>query len=274
MKKKSSFCLNKFENDLFNNDKDEKDKEELSELLNKSPLNISTCLMKICQNNNYKPLSIGKYYESIFTEMDSLKRTNGSKYKSKSIKAVRSAIVSNNLFIKNKDNLYSLNIKECIKYLKLLQNSLEKNKSSNKMKNKSSNKKYKNNYNINNSDNNNVNFFLGKKRNNSDDNENQIEKYRHVYELMEKTLEMYSKDKELNKKIKIHFPKCNNYKDIMEKYNNNESIIEGMLSMFNYFKPFLKNKLFSLNEMNYLNNLNSMIDEFKEELKISKSFLQ
>ena len=266
MKKKSSFCFNKFENDLLNNDKDEKDKEELSELLNKSPLNISTCLMKICQNNNYKPLSIGKYYESIFTEMDSLKRTNGSKYKSKSIKAVRSAIVSNNLFIKNKDNLYSLNIKECIKYLKLLQNSLEKNKSRNK--------KYKNNYNINDNDKNNVNFFLGKKRNNSDENENQIEKYRHVYELMEKTLEMYSKDKELNKKIKIHFPKCNNYKDIMEKYNNNESIIEGMLSMFNYFKPFLKNKLFSLNEMNYLNNLNSMIDEFKEELKISKSFLQ
>ena len=89
---------------------------------------------------------------------------------------------------------------------------------------------------------------------------------------MDNVLDMYSNDKELDKKIKLYFPKCNNYKEIIEKYKNNENIIEGILSMFNYFKPFLKNHLFSLDGLNYLNNLNTKIDEFREELNISKIF--
>ena len=55
----------------------EKDKRELNELINKSSLNLSICLMKICQENNYKPLSIESYYEKVFTQMDSIKRTSG-----------------------------------------------------------------------------------------------------------------------------------------------------------------------------------------------------
>ena len=90
--------------------------------------------------------------------------------------------------------------------------------------------------------------------------------------MMDNILDLYSKDKELNKKIKIHFSKCNNYKEIIEKYKNNENIIQGILSMFNYFKPFLKNHLFSVDRLNYLNNLNSKIDEFREELNFSKYF--
>ena len=89
---------------------------------------------------------------------------------------------------------------------------------------------------------------------------------------MDNVLNIYLKDKELNKKIKIYFSKCNNYKEVIENYKNNENIIEGILSMFKYFKPFLKNVLFSVNQLNYLNNLNSKIEGFKEELKFSKSF--
>ena len=246
------------DNILFSN----KDKEELNDLLNKSPQNISTCLIKISINNNYKPLNIEKFYENIFTELDSLRRTDNSKYKSKSIKTVRSAIVSNKLFSKQKNNSYILNIKECIKYLKTIQ---EKNKSSNKKQNKYVNKKFKTNSEINDK-----NMFLGKKRNNTNDIYEQIDKYKHVYELMDNILDMYSKDKELNKKIKIYFSKCNNYKDIIEKYKNNENIIEGILSMFNYFKLFIKNHLLSIDRNNYLKNLDSKIDEFKEQLNFSK----
>ena len=83
MEKKLSSSTNKLiedkDNILFSN----KDKEELNDLLNKSPQNISTCLIKISINNNYKPLNIEKFYENIFTELDSLRRTDNSKYKSK-----------------------------------------------------------------------------------------------------------------------------------------------------------------------------------------------
>ena len=253
MERNLSYSSNKLVDDniLFLN----KDKEELNELIKKSPQNISTCLIKISVKNNYKPLNIEKFYENIYTELDTLRRTDGSKYKSKSIKTVRSAIVSNKLFSKQKNNLYILNIKECIKYLKTIQ---DKNKLNNKKPNKYTNKKFKT------SEINDKNIFLGKKRNNSNDIYEQIEKYKHVYELMDNMLDMYSKDKELNKKIKIYFCKCNNYKDIIENYKNNENIIEGILSMFNYFKPFLKNHLISVDRINYLNNLNSKIDEIKK----------
>ena len=124
MKKKSKDFLNdlSIEEESIIISKSEKEKQELNELINNTPQNLSICLMKICQENNYKPLSIDDYYQKVFDKIDNIKRTNGLKYKSKSISVVRSAIISNNLFCKNKknDNLYSLNIKECIKYLKTI----------------------------------------------------------------------------------------------------------------------------------------------------------
>jgi hypothetical protein len=243
----------------------EKDKKELKELINKSSsMNLSICLMKICQENNYKPLSIESYYEKVFSQMDGIKRTSGKKYKSKSISAIRAAIISNNLFTKNKknNNLYSLNIKECIKYLKAIN------------KNKSANNKITN-LDISDINKENTKEFLGKKRKNSFDfSGNKIKRYKHVYELLENMMDIYTKDKDLNKKIKIYFNKCNNYKDVINKYKNNKNIIEGMLSTFNYFKPFLKNCLFNLDSITYLNNLNTKINEFKDELALSKNFFQ
>ena len=267
MKKKSKDFLNEIsleEEEIIPLSNNEKEKQELAELINQSQPNLSISLMKICQHNNYKPLSIENYYQNIFNQMDNLKRTNGLKYKSKSIRAVRSAIISNNLFCRNKKNknLYSLNIKECIKYLK----TINKNKTSNNKDNNSDESDI-------NGDN--KNDLLGKKRKNSIDfSGNKIKRYKHVYELMENMLDMYTKDKNLNKKIKLHFNKCNNYKDVIDKYKNNKDIIEGILSMFNYFKPFLKNCLFTMDSFSYLKNLNSKIDIFKDELALSKNFLK
>ena len=270
MKKKSKDFLNEksIEEESIVLTNSDREKQELNELINKTPQNLSICLMKICQQNNYMPLSVENYYQKVFNQIDNLKRTNGLKYKSKSISVVRSALISNNLFTKNEknNNLYSLNVKECIKYLK----SINKNKSVN----------LKKQYNINNSDYSNTNHennnsFLGKKRKNSYDfSGNKIKRYKHVYELMENMLETYTKDKELNKKIKIYFNKCKNYKEIIDKYKNNNDIIEGILSMFNYFKPFLKNCLFNMDSVTYLNNLNSKIQGFKNELELSQNFLK
>ena len=91
---------------------------------------------------------------------------------------------------------------------------------------------------------------------------------------MENMMDIYMKDKDLNKKIKIYFNKCNNYKDVINKYKNNKNIIEGILSTFNYFKPFLKNCLFNLDSITYLNNLNTKINEIKNELALSQNFLK
>ena len=268
MKKKSKDFLDTIsidEEEFISMNNISKEKQELNELINQSSMNLSICLMKICQENDYKPLSIENYYEKVLSKMDYMKKTSGLKYKSKSINAVRSAIVSNNLFISNKNhkNLYSLNIKECIKYLKTI-----------KKENKQSNIK-SNNLNESDINDQNNNELLGKKRKDSYDcSNNQIKRYKHIYEIMENILEIYKKDKDLSKKIKIYFNKCNNYKDVIDKYKNNKEIIEGILSMFNYFKPFLKNFLFNLDSFTYLNNLNSKIQELKEELTISKNFLK
>ena len=58
MQRKLSSSSNKLiEDNLYLSNK-ESDKEELNELLKKSPSNISTCLIKISIKNNYKPLNI------------------------------------------------------------------------------------------------------------------------------------------------------------------------------------------------------------------------
>ena len=266
MRKKSKDFLKEIsiEEDTIPMKSKEKEKQEFTELINQSPLNLSVALMKICQQNNYKPLSIENYYQKIFPQMDKIKRTNGLQYKSKSITTIKSAIISNNLFCKNQKNknLYKLNIKECIKYLK----SINKKKTDNKIINNSDDTEISK---VNNKD------FLRKKRKNSYDfSNNKIKRYKHVYELMENMLETFNKDKGLNKKVKIYFNKCNNYNDIINKYKNNKDILEGMLSMFNYFKPFLKNCLFNMDGFTYLNNLNSKIKELKDDLSMSKSYLK
>ena len=46
-------CISK--NELNEDNNAEKDKEKLNELLKNAPLNLSTCLIKISQKNNYKP---------------------------------------------------------------------------------------------------------------------------------------------------------------------------------------------------------------------------
>ena len=64
MKKKSKDFLDTIsidEEEFISMNNINKEKQELNELINNTPQNLSICLMKICQENNYKPLSIENY---------------------------------------------------------------------------------------------------------------------------------------------------------------------------------------------------------------------
>jgi len=65
----------------------------------------------------YFPLEIEKYYELISPTFHLLRRTDGSKYSSNSIKTVRAAMLSEELFYKNDEGLYELNIPNAIKHV-------------------------------------------------------------------------------------------------------------------------------------------------------------
>jgi len=67
------------------------------------------------------PLPLEKYYEHILPTFHLLRRTDGSKYQTTSIKTVRSAMTSEKIFERNDDGLYVLNIKVATNFLRNLQ---------------------------------------------------------------------------------------------------------------------------------------------------------
>ena len=83
----------------YNDYMDENDKNrlkgELEEILKAVPYSLCVALIKISQINDYQPLELEKYYQNIVPTFHLLRRTDGSKYQSQSIKTVRSAMVSN-----------------------------------------------------------------------------------------------------------------------------------------------------------------------------------
>ena len=230
----------------------ESEQSEFNTLLKKSPNTIQVALLKITQKNKYKPLTIEQFCEFILPEIDFLQRADGTKYV-KSIKTIRSAVTSNKLYTKNKNGLYILNVKEAIKYLKRIQNIPIKNKIK------------KNNNDI---------VLLGKKTKNKNCINKKLTTFRKVYEILDNLLEIYMKDNELKKNIKIYFNKCNSFKDIIEKYHNNEDIIIGMLITFKYFRLLIKKfaSSFPLKQCNRLNKINHRIDLFKEDLEFIHGF--
>jgi len=99
----------------------EEQREQLEEILKEVPYNLSVACIKICQVNGYIPLPVEKYYEHILPTFHLLRRTDGSKYQTTSIKTVRSAMTSEKIFERNDDGLYAINIKRAIAFLRNLQ---------------------------------------------------------------------------------------------------------------------------------------------------------
>ena len=99
----------------------EEEREQLAEILKEVPYNLSVACIKLCQVNGFVPLPLEKYYEHILPTFHLLRRTDGSKYQTTSIKTVRSAMTSEKIFERNDDGLYVLNIKVATNFLRNLQ---------------------------------------------------------------------------------------------------------------------------------------------------------
>ena len=246
----------------------EKEKEELKTLVeNMENSSLPFALIKLSIANNFLPLSIETYNKKIQTDIDLLRKKDGSKYLQNSVNTIKSALVSNKLFEKKENKLYGLNIPAAIKYIK----NLEKTKGDINDKEKIKiNENKKNN-------NNNNNTLLGKKRVLTKNlYVNKYEKYQHGFQILNDLLESYPKKKEDGIKIKVNFNKYKSSTELIEK-NMDVDKICGMLIAFKYFKPFLKKCLYSKNNIdNYNKNLkiDQQISGLKDGLELVQSCIK
>ena len=247
-----SFKIKK-ENKIKEIEDQTKDKQYLiSQIDSITNSSLPFALMKLAINNNFIPLSIESYYEKISSEIDSLRKKDGSKYSKNYILAVKSALVSNKLFEKKQNNLYGLNIQNSINYIKKIKNGQ-------------------------NSNNINKKTFIGKKRKITKNIETRkYEKYIHTYHLLNDLNETYPKNSEESGKIKINFNKYKTPNELMEKNMNLDKIC-GMLITYKYFKNFLKKFLYDKNiNIDYEKrmNLNKQISGLEDGFNLVQNYIK
>ena len=220
--------------------KKEKELEELESIIKKVPYSLPVALIKMCQLNKYAPLGIEKYYELISPTFYLLRRTDGSKYQSNSIKTVRAAMLSEELFYKNDDGLYVLNISKALKHIKYMEKKkeisdsilsikIEKKRAKQELKNKERLKK-----------------MLGKKKK-QEEKEIIKEKahkkkaggrYKNAYKLFSHLLTITENNKNISSKLNTDLDEINTV--FLNDDENNNNYIIGMLTVFKFFKPFLE----------------------------------
>lgn len=229
--------------------------EVISDLLKEVPYSLSVALIKVSEIQNYIPLPLEKYYNNILPAFHLLRRNDGSKYKITSINTVRSAMVSNRLYSKNEEGLYVLNKGQAINLLRLIKtkNTLNENEVNDYDSDSESNlgKKTKREE---------------KKENVEEEENNGIEKYQKIFNLLSKLLKISLKDKNLKKQLKINLEEID--KDNIDNIFNIDKIV-GMLTAFRFFKPFLEKSLFT-NKIQ--KHLNKKMTELKSELELIEQF--
>ena len=253
-----SFKVKKFKSNIKNELKsNEKEKQELKKMIeNVDNSSLSFALIKLAVNLNFLPLSIESYYEKILPEIEMLRKKDGSKYSNNSFNTIKSALVSNKLFVHKENKLYELNINKAVKYIKSLQEANNNNniKTSERKINRKSNKD---------------DDFLGKKRSITKNLiVNKYEKLQHGYQILNDLLESIPKKNKND--IKTNFNKYESPIDLIEKTLDNDKIC-GMLITFNYFKPFLKKFLYSKKISSNLSNnlkINEQISDLKNGLDL------
>jgi len=273
---------------------EEKEKliEELEEIIQTVPYSLAVALIKMCQINKYAPLEIEKYYEHILPTFHLLRRTDGSKYQSNSIKTVRSAMLSSKLFHKNDDGLYVLNLKNAINHIKQMQKKRvapDKNSTNNTPTPEDSNKenvvvnsdvelsKINNEFNDYTSriDNNKPkkkykkDYYLGKKRKikgimKDPEYKATVKKYATGYELFNSLLKISSNDKYVSPQLNYDFESINN----MDLNSNGNEKIVGMLTVFRFFKPFLEK---SINSFRVHEKMIQKLSELNNEVNYIKA---
>ena len=199
-------------------------------------------LLKLSVNNNFLPLSIESYYEKILPEIDSLRKKDGSKYSKNYLSSIKSALTYNKLFEKKDNNLYGLNLQNCINYIEKIKTKKKPGK-------------------------NETNNFIGKKRQITKHiSVRKYDKYIHAFQILNDLSESYHQKDEESNKVKINFNKYKTTTELMEKNMSLDKIC-GMLIIYKYFKNVLKKYLYGKNKnIDYEKkmNLNKQISGLKD----------
>ena len=259
---------------------DSNQKQELEEIINTVPYSLPVALIKLTIINNYEPLEIEKYYEKILPAFHLLRRSDGSRYQTASISTVRSAMVTNKLFYKNKDGLYVLNIQSALKIIKLIKN--KKRTGEGEPKNTSVEKAPKPKNEKENSDSNMntlVNIYKGLKANNDtegmtgkkrklkkikknkDGNKKGLEKFEKTFTLLKTLLKVSASDKTLYSQINFDFSELKDSTLGEQKINLDK--IAGMLTIFKFYKPFLER---CFNSIHIQENMMSKMSDLSSDM--------
>jgi len=269
----------------------EEEREQLEEILKEVPYNLSVACIKLCQVNRYMPLPLEKYYEHILPTFHLLRRTDGSRYTTTSIKTVRSAMTSEKIFERNDEGLYVLNIKTAINFLRnlqkkvMLQGGVKMNKNDDydnidnnmpKGEKKYKKKKKKDDLDDQGSTGDSFNEMLGQKRRMMQMGMNmngkkiqkqqvlrKVQKYEKAYELFQNLLRIFSRNNDVVQKLNFDFENMTNEDLDLSDNNPDMNKIIGMLSVFKFFKPFLEKSLDSCKQQE---RIMEKIGEVNDEL--------
>ena len=276
----------------------EEEREQLEEILKEVPYNLSVACIKLCQVNRYQPLPLEKYYEHILPTFHLLRRTDGSRYTTTSIKTVRSAMTSEKIFERNDDGLYVLNVKTAINFLRnlqkkvMLQGGVKMNKNDDydnvgdipKGEKKYKKKKKKDDLDDQGSTGDSFNEMLGQKRRMMQMNMNmngkkiqkqqvlkKVQKYEKAYELFQNLLRIFSRNNDVVQKLNFDFENMTNEDLDLSDNNPDMNKIIGMLSVFKFFKPFLEKSLDSCKQQE---RIMEKIGEVNDELNYMNSLFR
>ena len=259
---------------------DSEQRQQLEEIIGTVPYSLSIALMKITILNNYEPLEIEKYYERIKPAFHLLRRSDGSRYQTTSLLTVRSAMVSNRLYFKNKDGLYVLDVPNAIKVIKLLKkkkNPGEGDTNDLESEQVTKPKPEKENRDTNIGDivsiynglkaNINAEATTSKKRKlrkikkTSEVSKKGIEKFEKAFNLLKNLLRVTANDKSLYSQLNFDFSEMKDPTLGADKLNVDKII--GMLKVFKFFKPFLER---CFNSIELQENIMCKISELNSEI--------
>ena len=274
-------------------------KKELEELTKNVPYSLSVALIKISQLHGYEPMDIDTIYQKILPAFPLLRRNDGSKYQSHSVHTVRSAMVSNKLYLKDEQGRYVLNIPNAIKIIRAI-------KIKKKVNNKEKEQKPKK-HNINNNNNNNISTLtnIDINNNNNDPSEKfisydsqnidtsnisdnsvlnipakkpkvkkiketkdfinkvKIEKYEKTFLVLKNLLETSESDNMLYSQLDLDLTNLSELSKLPQGKLNADKMM-GMLCVFKFFKPFLESSLNSVHcQENIMAKLNDLTNEVK-----------
>ena len=228
---------------------------ELESIVGTVTYSLPVALIKISILNDYTPLEIEKYYELVLPALPMLKRTDGTKYTTNNIKTIRSAMVSDQLFFKNDDGLYELNVPNALEHIKVMQKrkliddkilnekkmnklnkKMEKEKKKNEIKNKKKFHKLLNRKRLAELDQDYREYKKYKK--NKIHKPISFGKYGDAYTLFNNLLKISEENENISPKLRLDLDAFSALHLDDDNYYNNKVI--GMLTAFKFFKPFLE----------------------------------